>query len=114
MLVSAAVLQNLVCKDIPYPSRGAEIIRIVIITTTFTLPIAILRLVSRYALGRLWWDDWVVVVTIVSIFIKQVKPDIDLNVQILLIPMIVIPILSTTQKSKPTKFPARKTNNHRC
>ncbi|KFY78628.1 hypothetical protein V499_02254 [Pseudogymnoascus sp. VKM F-103] len=92
------ILQNGICYDIPQPSRSAEIIRDVIIISAITFPIIALRFVSRSLVSnRLWLDDWAVVVAAVR------RPEIqstdtfinDLG-QILMIPMVVIPIYNAT------------------
>ena len=66
IIVSASVTHNLICKGIPQPSRSEEILWVVITITAITFPVIFLRMVSRYMVAQLWWDDWVVVVTAVS------------------------------------------------
>jgi len=63
---TTTLTQDSICIGVPQPSRSAEIIRIAIIVTAFTFPIIILRIVSRYTLTRLWWDDFIIIITAVS------------------------------------------------
>lgn len=92
------ILQNGICYDIPQPSRSAEIIRDVIIISAITFPIIALRFVSRSLVSnRLWLDDWAVVVAAVrSPEIQSTDTFINDLGQILMIPMVVIPIYSMT------------------
>lgn len=61
------MLQDVLCKGIPYPSRSAEIIRITIIITAVTYVVFALRCVSRYMVARtIWWDDFALITAIVS------------------------------------------------
>ena len=55
------------CKGVPQPSRGAEIIRVVIILTAIAFPVIFLRLFSRYVTAWIWWDDWAIVAAGVSL-----------------------------------------------
>jgi hypothetical protein len=63
VLVALTVAQQDICLGIPQPSRSSEIIQCVIAISTVTFPIIALRCLSRYLVaGRIWWDDWLIVV----------------------------------------------------
>lgn len=65
--VATIVLQNEICNGISHPSRGAEIIRDVIIIASVTFPIIALRFFSRSLVSnKLWLDDWAIVAAAVS------------------------------------------------
>ncbi|OBT70183.1 hypothetical protein VE03_00311 [Pseudogymnoascus sp. 23342-1-I1] len=78
---SSTLLQTEICKDVPKESRSAEIIRDVIIISTFTFVIMGLRFYSRALVtSALWWDDWTVAFA-----------------GVLMIPMTFIPIFNATR-----------------
>jgi hypothetical protein len=67
--VASTLLQDDLCKGVPYPSRSAEIVRVTIIVTVVAYFIFALRCVSRYMVARtIWWDDWALTGAMVSFF----------------------------------------------
>jgi hypothetical protein len=92
------VLQNVTCKDVPYPSRSRELIRDVIIITAVTFPVIIMRFISRSLVSnKIGLDDCAVVLAAVrAMQRKHYYPLTDSLIQLIMIPMAIIPILSTS------------------
>jgi len=104
-IATSVVYQNILCKGVAYPSRSKEIIRMVIIISVFTFPIMGLRIFSRHIVAKLWWDDWLIIISAVSLrALEKGTTTIDgLTVQqVCMIPMTAIPILSTLQQTLHT------------
>nr|AAD30436.1 integral membrane protein [Pyricularia grisea] len=57
------------CKGYPIENRSADVINIAIIGFAVTVPVVIVRILSRlYSSGRLWWDDYTCLVASVFLF----------------------------------------------
>jgi hypothetical protein len=83
---------------VPYPSRSRELIRDIIIIAAVTFPVIILRFISRSLVSnRIGLDDCAVALGAVRVMErKRQYPDTDSLIQLILIPMTIIPILSTS------------------
>ena len=100
ILVSSTLTQNEVCNGVPQPWQGDRAIRASIIVSAITFPIITLRFISRiYITRRVWWDDWAILVTTVSLAIiiiqssnRQTECRLNNNFQIFMLPNTVIPI----------------------
>ncbi|KAI6383318.1 hypothetical protein MCOR25_000238 [Pyricularia grisea] len=57
------------CKGYPIENRSADVVNIAIIGFVVTVPVVVIRILSRlYSSGRLWWDDYTCIVASVVLF----------------------------------------------
>ncbi|TLD31374.1 hypothetical protein PspLS_03064 [Pyricularia sp. CBS 133598] len=57
------------CKGYPIENRSADVVNIAIIGFVVTVPVVVIRILSRlYSSGRLWWDDYTCLVASVFLF----------------------------------------------
>jgi len=53
------LFQEKICYGIEQESRWPEMAKVLIILSSITYPVIVLRFVSRYFIAhRIWWDDW--------------------------------------------------------
>ena len=91
-------VQDGLCMGVPYPSRSRELMRDIIIIAGVTFPVIILRFISRSLVSnKIGLDDCAVALGAVRVMQRKPYYTVtDSFIQLILIPMTIIPILSTS------------------